>query len=142
MAQKVCCEKLPYLQHLRTTPVHIENNVTVYTREELLYFMECIHDNGSEAMLKLWNSHKSFFGEMHEVDVIALMCKSAVDAGDALYDDFASFLPVTDSDTRGPSSNYFIFYYLRDTNKQAVLRKEKCLSITRFSKCVSLWVSC
>ncbi|KAM7307547.1 uncharacterized protein ISCGN_011183 [Ixodes scapularis] len=55
-------------------------NICLYERVELVYFLKCVNDNGSEEVLKLWNSHKSFFGQMEEADVIALMCKSAVDA--------------------------------------------------------------
>lgn len=48
-------------------------------------------------MWALWTSQKTYFGELEEVDVIAIMCKSAVGAGDALVRSFETLRAIGDT---------------------------------------------
>ncbi|XP_075548626.1 uncharacterized protein LOC142582613 [Dermacentor variabilis] len=69
-------------------------NICLYTEEQLQYFMNCIHDRASKKVVEVWASHKANFGGLEEWELITMLCKAAVDAGDALYEEFAELLPA------------------------------------------------
>ncbi|XP_077561729.1 uncharacterized protein LOC144178077 [Haemaphysalis longicornis] len=71
-------------------------NVCLMERPEVEILVKCAksHPEMPAPVIDHWNAQIALFTGMTDVEVIFLVCKTSLDAGEALYDEFSTSHPA------------------------------------------------